>query len=190
MDSIRFRQLKQREYHDPSEFLKGLRATEKLLAQIGNEKVRRLRTQGLREWREARIAALFCHGYAERVGQKIYLSKGEFDDADCVAYWNDGRADNFAPIQIKEVAPQDLNSKAQFQDVLNSLGKYSGTQDLSVLVHLNQQISFNPKKLTIPDGLKISSLWIIACISPDQSKWALWGNFLEQAEKSEFAYPT
>jgi hypothetical protein len=190
MDSIRFRQLRQRDYRDPADILRGMRAAEVLLTQVEDERVRRLRTQGLKEWRETRVAALFCHGYGERIGQKIFFSKGEFEDADCVALWTNEEEMHFAPVQIKEVAPKDLNSKAELQDVLNSLGKYSGTNDLTVLIHLNQQVRFNPNELAIPPNLNISALWLLACISPDQSKWAIWGNYLDSPEKSEFLYPT
>lgn len=190
MDSIRLRQLRKRDYRDPTDILKGLRAAELLLAQVEDEKVRRLRTQGLKEWREARVAALFCHGYGERIGQKIFLSKGEFEDADCVACWANDEEMHFAPVQIKEVAPKDLNSRAELQDVLNSLGKYSGTKDLTVLIHLNQEARFNLSEIAIPNNLSISALWLLACVSTDQSKWAIWGNYLDAPEKSEFFYPT
>ena len=72
---------------------------------------------------------------------------------------------------------------------LDSLTKYSGTKDLTVLVHLNQQVCFSASDLVVPAGARIAALWIMACVSPDQLKWVLWGNYLEQLERSEFAYP-
>jgi hypothetical protein len=191
VDLIRFRQLQQRDYRDPADFLKGLRAVELgQLAQVNDPLVRRLRSRDLREWREARIAALFCHGYGERIGQKIYFSKGEFEDADCVAHWNNGEEPRFAPIQIKEVAPNDLNGDATIQDVVDGLIKYSGANDLTVLIYLNRKERFRPSEFLVPAGARIAALWVMACINPDQSRWALWGNYMEQPERSEFAYPT
>lgn len=190
MDLIRSRQLQQRDYRDSTDVLKRLRVVElESLSQINDPQIRRLRSRSLREWREARVAALFCHGYSERMGQKIYLSKGEFEDADCVAHWNIEDELHFAPIQIKEVAPNDLNSDANLQDVLESLTKYSGAKDLTVLIHLNRQVRFKPDELLVPNGLRLAALWVLGCINPDQSRWALWGNYLENPEMSEFAYP-
>jgi len=190
MNPIRFRQIKQRDYRDPSDFLRGLREVEGQLAEIDDPLVPRLRSRELREWREARVAALFCHGYGERTGQKIYFSKGEFEDADCVAHWFTDEESHFAPIQIKEVAPNDLNGEATLQEVLNSLSKYSGTKDLTVLIHLNRQVRFKPSELVVPPNARIAALWVLACLSPDQTRWALWGNYLAQPERSEFTYPT
>lgn len=190
MDSIRFRQMRQRDYRDPADFLRGLRAVEQeLLAQVDDPLLGRLRSPGLREWREARVAALFCHGYSDRTGQKIYFSKGEFEDADCVTHWNIGGELHFAPVQIKEVAPNDLNADATLQKVLDALGKYSGANDLTVLIHLNRQERFRPSEVQVPAGCKLAALWIMACLTPDQSRWALWGNYMERPERSEFAYP-
>jgi len=190
MDAIRIRQVQQREYKDPTDFLKGLRDIE--LSMVSSEfdpLVRRLRTRGLREWRETRLAALFCHGYAMRTGQKSFLSKGEFEDADCIARWQVGDEIYFAPIQVKEVAPNDLNAKATLADVLQSLSQYSGVNDLTVLVHLNRREHFNPAEVAIPAGLKIASLWVLACLEPDQSTWAIWGDMLKNPTRSDFVYP-
>jgi hypothetical protein len=189
MNPIRLRQLREREYQDPTKFLKGLRATElHVLAQVADERVRRLRTRELREWRETRVAALFCHGYSQRTGLKILLSKGEFEDADSVASWRIDDTVHFAPIQIKELAPADLNSTASLQQVLDSLSKYT-TEDLTILVHVNREIRFTPSQIALPKDLRIASLWFLASITPDQSRWAIWGNYIETREKFEFAYP-
>lgn len=124
-----------------------------------------------------------------RTGQKIYLSKGEFEDADSVAKWQIKDELRFTPIQIKEVAPNDLNEHATLQQVVNSLGKYSDAENLTVLIHLNRELRFTPSRVSLPPRTNIAALWVLACISPDQSRWALWGDYLEQAERSEFEYP-
>lgn len=190
VSSIQLRQLYQRDYRDSADVLRGLRTVEvNALSQIVDPEIRRLRTRGLREWRETRVAALFCHGYGMRTGQKIYLSKGEFEDADSVAMWTVGDEFRFAPIQIKEVAPNDLNEDATLQQIVDSLRKYPDSPNLTVLVHLNQEMRFTPSKIMVPQGANIATLWILACISPDQSRWALWGDCLNEPEKSEFEYP-
>ena len=190
MDAIRIRQVQQRQYTDPTEFLKRLRDLEIGMSYLHVDPlVQRLRTRDLREWREARLAALFCHGYGLRMGHKTYLSKGEFEDADCVARWTVGDETRFAPIQVKEVAPDELNQNANIGDVLQSLSRYSGVDDLTVLVHLNRRDHFNLSEVKIPTGLKIASLWVLACTEPNQSAWAVWGDILNCPTRSDFAYP-
>ena len=190
MDAIRVRQVHQREYRDTTGFLERLRDVEiAMSSRQVDPLIQRLRTRNLREWREARLAALFCHGYGLRMGHKTYLSKGEFEDADCVARWTVGDETHFAPIQVKEVAPDDLNPRANIGDVLKSLSRYSGVEDLTVLVHLNRREHFNLSEVEIPTGLKIASLWVLACTEPNQSTWAIWGDLLDRPTRSDFAYP-
>jgi hypothetical protein len=189
-DAIRLRELQRRDYRDPANFLKQLRDLEpKLREEVRDPRVRQLRTNGLREWREARLGALFCHGMTERIGQKIFLSKGEFEDADCVASWTVGDEKHFAPIQIKEVVPAHCNSNSTLDEVIGSLSKYKDADDLTVLIHLNRVGRFNPASVSIPAGLRIAALWVLASSSPNQSKWWLCGDFLETPEGSEFEYP-
>lgn len=188
MDAIRLRQVQQREYRDPTSFLRELRRLElEVLGAVRDPQVRRLRTNQLREWREARIAALFCHGMSERTGVKVLLSRGEFEDADFVATWTLENTRHFAPVQLKEVAPDERGGGVD--DVLASLAKYSGVNDLTVLIHLNRETNFNPAKIVVPRNLQIAALWFLGCSAPDQSEWTIWGNFLETPERTRFAYP-
>lgn len=190
MSAIRLRQLQQRDYRDPADFLRAVRAVElNVLSQIADPQIRRLRTRSLREWRETRLAALFCHGMSVRTGHKVYVSKGEFEDADSVAMWQVEDEIRFTPIQIKEVAPNDLNEHATLEQVIDSLGKYSDAEDLTVLIHLNRETRFTPSKVSLPSHANIAALWVLACVSPEQSRWALWGDYLHQPERSEFEYP-
>jgi hypothetical protein len=188
MDAIRLRQVQQREYRDPTAFLKGLRRVElEVLANVSDPRVRRLRTNSLREWRETRIAALFCHGMSELTGVKVFLSKGEFEDADFVATWTADDTRHFALVQLKEVAPDERGRGVD--DVLESLAKYSGKEDLTVLIHLNREVTFNPAQVVVPPNLQIAALWFLFCSTPDHSEWTIWGNFLETPERTRFAYP-
>jgi hypothetical protein len=189
-DAIRFRQLQRRDYRDPVNFLRRLRELEpKFRAEISDPEVRQLRTNALREWREARLGCLFCHGMTERLGHKIVLSKGEFEDADCVASWKIDDEVHFAPIQVKEVVPAQRNPYASLNEVIASLSKYQGAEDLTVLIHVNRVARFNVNDVAIPSGLRIAALWVLACSDPTQSKWWLCGNFLETPEGTEFEYP-
>ena len=189
MSRIRLREFQRFEFRDPAQFLAGLRAVEpEISASSLLPHVKHLRTNGLRQWREAREAALFCHGIAQRIGQPIYMSRGESQDYDFVASWTVDETQHFAPVQLKEVVPGYRNPNASVEQIVQSLTKYVDSEDLTVAIHLNRQVHFNPKTLSVPP-LRIAALWVFCSISPDQSEWGLWGNFLEQPEGSRFAYP-
>ena len=108
---------------------------------------------------------------------------------DFVASWVVGETQHLAPVQLKEVVPEELNAKASVQERVNALSKYVGSEDLTVAIYLNQSVHFDPAKLVVP-RLKIAALWVFGAISPDKEKWALWGNFLEEPQGTQFAYPT
>ncbi|MBC7917606.1 MAG: hypothetical protein H7Y28_07345 [Rhodoferax sp.] len=191
MDAIRLREASRRDYRDPVPFLRRLRVIEhRLLGEPVDPQVRSLRTNKLKEWREARLGALFCHGMSERTGRKVFLSKGEFEDADFVGTWCDGDVQHFAPVQIKELVPEERNAQITLDTLVQGLSMYSGRKDLTVLIHLNRRTHFEPESLVLPPQLPIAALWILACTDSAQSEWAIWGNFLEQAEGTRFAYPT
>ena len=153
-------------------------------------RVKNLRINGLKEAREQRQAALFCHGMSMRLGQTVYFASQEALDFDFVASWVVGDAQQFAPVQLKEVVPQSLNPKASFDSVLTGLDKYVDSSGLTVAIHLNQAGHFDPKLLR-PAQLNVASLWVFAAVAPDQSIWSLWGNFTEQDPYGiQFNYPT
>lgn len=190
MDAIRLREAAKRDYHDPVRFLRGLRCIEERLSVVPvDPEVGKLRTNRLKEWREARLGALFCVGFREQIGHKVFFSKGEFEDADFLATWVAEDVQHFAPVQIKELVPAERNASASFDTLLQGLAKYSGKKDLTVLVHLNRRIHFDPNSLTLPCELPIAALWVLASLNPAHSEWAIWGNLLAEAEVTKFAYP-
>ena len=189
MDRAWLRAVQKLEFRNPAHFLIKIRSVERQLAESdAPPKIKKLRTNPLKEWRELRDAALFCYGMGQRIGQPIYFAKGESQDYDFVASWAVGREQHFAPVQLKEVVPPELNSTATLQKTVDALTRYVDSKELTVAIHLTQQTRFEPSKLSIPP-LKIAALWVFGSISPDQSAWGLWGNFLEQPEYSKFAYP-
>ncbi len=177
-------------YHDPRQVLVELRKIEKSLARSDlPPAVRRLRTNELKPIRELREACLFCYGWSQIDGQHLHVAHAEAHDYDAVATWIVGDTPHFAPIQIKEVVPHDLNPSASVQEVVNGLQKYMDSAELTVVIHLNQVTPFSPMDLVIPP-LNIAALWVFAAINADASKWVMWGNFLEKVRWGEFAYPT
>ena len=178
------------EFREPKPFLIKLRQLERSGILVDTPpKIRDLRTNKLKEWREARAAALFCYGMGERIGQTVYFAKGESQDYDFVATWIVGNEQHLAPVQLKEVVPTKLNPKASLESTIGTLSKYADSENLTVAIHLNQDIRIAREDLRIPP-LKLAALWIIATLNPNQSKWGLWGNFLEpEPALSQFNYP-
>lgn len=192
MNAIRLREAAKREFRDPAPFLKRLRVLEhRLIAESIPVEVKTLRTNKLKEWREARIAALFCHGMSELMGTKIFLSKGEFYDADFLGMWHeDDGVQHFAPVQLKELVPENWNAGTTLNSLLQGLFMYEGRDDLTVVIHVNRAIHFTPETLVLPPDLPVAALWVIACLDPTHSQWALWGNFLKGADCTRFSCPT
>ncbi len=109
MSSSRLQEFRRREFIDPAPFFVRLREIEPAIASSGlPERVKSLRGNDLKEWREAREAALFYYGISQRIGQIVYLSRGESQDYDFVASWIVGDEQHFASVQLKEVPPESL----------------------------------------------------------------------------------
>ncbi|WP_156969995.1 hypothetical protein [Arenimonas malthae] len=189
MDRTWLTAAKKLEFNDPKPFLANLRRFEQSVAVSDTpDRIKNLRTNGLKSWREARDAALFCYGMSQRIGQTVYFAPAESQDYDFVASWIVGHEQHLTPVQLKEVVPKHLNPNASLEGVLASLAKYVDSSELTVAVKLNQQGRFQPGEL-VPPQLNISALWVFAATTPDQSEWTLWGNFLEQPESTAFRYP-
>lgn len=179
MDTIRARKFSQFSYGDPRSFLVGLRKVEAALTEYSMpEKVRRMRTNGLKPDREMRDAALFCVGISERFGLQIGMAPVEDEDFDFVATWVADETQHFCTVQLKEVAPEDLNPSSSIENVSQALNKYSNPNDLTVAIRPNRATRFDPSSIHIPKSLALGGLWVFGCISEDQSKWAVWGDFV------------
>ena len=190
MPRDRARAFRELRYHDPRKVLIELRRIETSLVRSElPAAVRHLRTNDLKPIRELREACLFCYGLGQLNGQHVQVAHAEAQDYDAVGTWIDGKTQHFAPLQIKEVVPHVLNAAASVQAVVDSLQTYVDSQDLTVAIHLNRGTSFAPADLVIPP-LKIAAVWVFGAITADQSRWALWGNFLETPHVREFDYPT
>ena len=189
MDRSWLRSTKSLEFRDPKPFLINLRNLEYAVAATDTPaKIKNLRTNGLKEWREARDAALFCYGMSHRIGQTVYFARSESQDYDFIASWIVGSNQHLAPVQLKEVVPPHLNPAASLESVLASLSKYVDSSQLTVAINLNQNGPFKPSALVAPQ-VNIAALWVFGAVKPDQSEWALFGNFLEQPDGTTFKYP-
>src|SRR6476469_5240802 len=111
------RQLDQMEWVDPRRVLVNLRWVETKLPRAMDERTRRLRTHDLRKWHEARHAALFAFGIADKVlKRQVWVSKAQDRDFDFVMRWQVDEADFFFFGQLKELPPEDLNSDVTLED--------------------------------------------------------------------------
>jgi hypothetical protein len=160
-------------YRDPKALLIELRKIELALPANIRPEIRHLRTNELKPLRELRQAALFCYGWEQIDGQRLLVAPYEADDFDAVATWVSDAQINFAPIQVKEVVPKELNHKASVERVIDGLKEYVNSEDLTVVIHLNRNVQgFSPLELKLPP-LKIAALWIVASVATDQTRWMI-----------------
>lgn len=192
MDQIRRRKFGALEYGDPRGFLAELRKAEAMLSGQRPDRARRLRTNVLKPARELRDAALFCVGIGERLGLQVGLAPVEDEDFDFVATCSTDQTQHYCPVQLKEVAPGDLNPSSSINDAMKSLPKYGRARDLTIAIRLNRTTSFDPASIVAPGNLSIGGLWVFGCVSDDQSSWAIWGDFMKVASVpfgTVFEYP-
>jgi hypothetical protein len=179
------------EWVDPKQVLVKLRQIELNLPTDLDEKVRRLRTNHLKPLREARIAAQFAYGMSDQILRvPVLVSTSEVRDFDFAIRWQIGGNHHFFPVQLKELPPDDLNPSITLDDVYDNLGRYSGSNDLSVVIHVNRKMQFNYQPWTREQQPLIRELWYLGCESADQAKWFLYGSALERnPRKYDFSYP-
>lgn len=194
MENVRLRQFAKLAYGDPRGFLAALRRLEWAVAASPTpERIKTLRTQGLKSGREMRDAAIFCVGMSERIGFDVRFAPVEDQDFDFIATWFDGEGmRKYCPVQLKEVAPPHLNAGATIQAVVHGLARYADSADVTVAIKINRPGRFDPAELKLPANLRIGGLWIFAGLSADQSEFGLWGDFLSKAEAplgTRFSYP-
>jgi hypothetical protein len=123
-----------------------------------------------------------------RLGVKVRFAQVERQDYDIIAaYEMDGEM-NFAPVQLKEWAPDILPSPQPLQVELDKLKKYADSSDLVVVFHLNRRANVILSELSYPRT--IGGLWFLGCTEPSQNNWTLIGDLLkEPGLASDFTYP-
>jgi hypothetical protein len=189
MNRSMIRSFSQLEYRDPRPFLVKLREFELMVARTETpKKIRTLRTNALKGMRELREAAMFSFLMGQRIGQTVYCAPLESQDYDFVALWDDGGVPTYAPVQLKELVPDDLNPAVTLAHLINALKKYVDSRELTVAIHLNRQDTFDFRNVQLPE-LNVGSLWFFGAVSPDQSIWGLWGDFMKNPSYEKYSYP-
>jgi len=189
-DSIRTRAWAKLEYFDPERILREFgKNEEQIIDAKMDAKVRTLRTPRLKHHKEGREAALLCHGIGTCVlGTTVYFSPTEASDHDFVSRWQADNIDHYAPVQLKEWVPDQINSSAALTDVISGLKKYTDSKDLIVGIYSNRTGTYKLADIECP-AQNMAEIWIFGSITPDKSKWFLYGDLLGDRLYYEFLYP-
>jgi hypothetical protein len=176
-------------FYDPKPILVKLRTLEKELAASDVEpKVRALRTNGLKEYREKRDAAIFTYGMGVVQGAKIVYAPVERSDFDFVTMWHEGTVQHFCAVQLKELVPEHLNPTASLQSLIDSTMRYSPSTDTIPAVKLNREGRAGLNELNLT-GVPFKQVWFFWASAPGGSEWTLFGDALTGTGQAEFAYP-
>jgi hypothetical protein len=191
IDNIRLRELRSLQWYEPKQILINLRYVEThLLTENMDERVRRLRTNELKELREGREAAIFAYGLeTEVIKNQVLVANTERSDYDFVMRWIKDENEYFYPVQLKELPPDDLNAQVSLEGIYNKLEKYSGTDDLAVAIHVNRRMRLKWGPWERQKKPRIRELWLFGTNSPDPSKWFICGDILKKPRFYEFRYP-
>lgn len=108
--NVRLREWSSRTFLDPEPVLRQLRQIEIAAVEADlPDRVRRLRTNNLKTDREARLACLFAYGMRAVLGTTVFVSPGETEDCDFLTRATVGDTTHYHCVQLKELAPADLN---------------------------------------------------------------------------------
>ena len=152
------------------------------------DRVKNLRIRKFKQYHEGWEAAIFCFGMSKRLGVPICVALNEASDYDAVAMRVEGDTQFFTPIQIKEVVPENLNPKTDINKEIAKLNRYPVSNDTVVVIHVNRAGQLQIPTVKVP-RLNIASLWLIGASAPDQSKWFLAGDLLNNPQISFFTLP-
>jgi len=192
-ERIRLRRLSKLQYRDPRSYLIQLRKLEHAVAGSPTpERIKTLRTPGLKPERESRDGAIFTVGMSEVLGLPVHIAPVEDEDFDFVARCDDDDTTHYCRIQLKEVVPTALNETSSVQGIIDGLTKYADLGDITVAIKLNREDHFDPVEVTIPDAMNVGELWVFGALTPDQSEFGIWGNFVEgptNVSGLRFKYP-
>jgi len=153
-----------------------------------DERVRRLRTPGLKTYREARDAAIFVYGIG--LGKQLPMEYAPFEDADYdfVARWKDGVAEHYVPVQLKELPPSDLNPRLSIENLLDGIRADVPKTATALAIKLNRRGQTDLTKLPIP-RLPHRQVWFFFATKPDSSTWRIFGDALGTPGHFSFSYP-
>ena len=184
----RLRDWSRRSFLDPEPVLRALRSVEldPSLHELPDA-VRRLRTNPLKTDRETRDALIFAHGMAAVLGTKVLVAPGEVEDCDFVSHFRIGDTDHFSCVQLKELAPNDLNPDQTMDALLAKLEKLPPS-DAVLAIHLNRRVRIELSELTA-SHLPFAEAWYFWAADPGLVSWRIYGDTMKSPSLHEFHYP-
>jgi hypothetical protein len=150
-----------------------------------------LRARDLRPYLERKQAALFAYFISAAVTKApIEYAMHEAEDYDCLTRTKGEGKAYCQPVQLKEVAPTNLNASATIDGELQKLeSKYPTPSKTVVAIHLNQTgpvIYAEIRKPNVP----LAGIWLYGAATADQARWFLYGDLLMSPREYELAWPT
>ena len=124
----------------------------------------------------------------QHLNAQVVVAASESADYDFVTAVNVDETFHYTTVQLKEVAPEDRNSRSSLDDVRRSAAKYSGTGTV-LLVHLNRRGLMPLADLDLGEA-PFSEVWFLWCASPDHQEWCLWAQSLSTVGPVRFQYPS
>lgn len=184
----RLRAWSHRVFYDPEPVLRELRRLEDVLsAHELPELVRRLRTNKLKTDREARDALIFAHGMAAVLKTKVLVAPGEVEDCDFITRFTIDEVDHLSCVQLKELAPADLNANQTIDSLLDKL-RGLPPSDAVLAIHLNRRLSI-PFGDLAAEEIPYTEVWYFWAADPSTTKWRICGDAKATPRVVEFEYP-
>jgi len=176
-------------YFEPKSVLVRLQEVRKQVASSNLPKrVKNLRAKSLQREREAWDTAVFCYLLSQALNLDIRFCREEKSDYDSIFTWKTSEAQHFAPVQMKELVPKELNPFVSLNGILSSLCKYVNSPDLVVGIKLNREICLDFKAIDTKI-LPVAEVWMFGSTSKDESVWSLFGQSNNDWKQYELELP-
>lgn len=195
VDRITHRKWRALDWRDPRTDLVNLGLLQGRLVQQGiNPTTDDLRTREFKKYLELKQAALFAYFISHSVIKvPIAYAMCEAEDYDCVVWWKvDGTASGksrYAPVQLKEIVPPEINPSASIESELTKLKKYATSDHTIVAVHINQTGYVEYSSIQKPQT-SVAEVWLYASMTANQSDWFLYGDLLHSPRGFDISWPT
>lgn len=190
MDDAEINRLSKLQYYDPLYAVPELRKVQLAISELQDipNSIRNLRIRKLKRERELWMAFLLAFGLRARTGRPFLLADDEESDHDVVFATIVKDLPHFLPVQLKEVVPEDLNPTANVQKIIDDTVSKRSYQDTLLAIKITQNYRFDPTEIVVPP-FSFAGIWIFAAVSADQSRWALWGDFIDDRLGTIFEVP-
>jgi hypothetical protein len=190
-DRIALRKWRSLQWRDPCADLVALGLLQgNLIRQGFDPKHDDLRARELREYLEQKQAALFSYFCSHAIlKDRVEYAMFEDEDYDCVLRYVLDHKPAYTRVQLKEVVPPHRNPNATIETELDKFGKYVTSRQTIIAVHVNQEGLIDWSSIEKPKTAA-AEIWLYAALTPNQSRWFLYGNLLYRPQAFEISWPT